>query len=136
MKLPKPVRRFGCGVLLVLWFLFLLTPCAVFVLAVQREIVIKWSEVPQDELRIWTIQDRDARGIGIANSRRVNTTGSGSQPVEYSAENPLICTITDIRFILWQGQANPAHSCSCFQKQQSRWAEVVVGQDACTLAGE
>jgi hypothetical protein len=127
IQLPKPLRRLGCGLLLLVWFLVMLTPCFVIVLATQREIVIQYSDIPQDELRIWTIQERDLRGIGIANSRRVTVTATTGDAT---------CTVIDIRFVLWQGQAESARSCACYELRDGAWRETTIGDAACKLAGE
>jgi hypothetical protein len=123
-RIPKPLKRLGCGVLLVAWFLLLLAPCLLFVLAVQRQIEITYSDVPQDSLRIWSIQERDLRGIAVSNSRRV------------SAPNDVTCTIIDVRFLLWEGQADSSHQCSCYTRANNNWMSIAEGADACKIAGE
>jgi hypothetical protein len=124
LNTKQKLRRLGCGVALVLWFTFLLTPCLIFVLAVQGEIVLTHSDLPEHHFRIWSIQTTRLRGLGITTARRVD-------PKEL-----LACTISDTRFIMWQGEAAPAHQCSCYEKQQNLWMSVAEGTEACKLAGE
>jgi hypothetical protein len=111
--------------LLVLWFIFLLTPCLMFKLAVDREIILIHSDLPEDDFRIWLIQDVRNRGVAISNSRRVD------------ASNGAACTVIDVRFILWQGKGGDSqHYCSCYSKAESGWSSVTEGEAACQLAGE
>jgi hypothetical protein len=109
----------------VLWLLLLTTPFCIFILAAQHEVTFTYSDVPNDTLRIWTIQEARLRGIGVSNSRRI------------SAPNAATCTIIDTHFFLWQGSAAAAHECSCYTRPKvGDWTPVAEGADACTLAGE
>jgi len=94
------------------------------VLASQGEIILQHSNIPEDDFRIRLIQTVSERGLAISNSRRVDTT------------NGNVCTIIDVRFLLWQGKANPAHYCSCYTWSGLNWSSIAEGADACTLAGE
>jgi hypothetical protein len=124
-RLPRPVRRFGCGALLVLWFTLLTTPCFVIVLAIQGEIALAYSDIPEDQFRIWLVQQIRERGVAISNSRRVDVEGG-------------VCTIIDTRFFLWQGRAEPAHQCSCYSKEEGQtfWRSFAEGDEACQIAEE
>ncbi len=125
MGTRRRLKRLGCGLLLVLWFLVLLTPCALIALATQGEIVLTHSDVPNDDLRIWLIQEAGQRGIAVSNARRVD------------AANATTCTLTDVRFLLWQGTGGEAqHYCSCYAHQETGWSSVAEGDAACQLAGE
>ena len=124
MKLKRRLRRLGCGALLVLWFLLLLTPCLAVVLLTQREIVLTHSDVPNDDFRVWLIQEAGQRGIAISNSRRV------------TVPNDAVCTLIDVRFLLWQGKGDPNHYCSCYARQADSWSSIAEGAEACKLAGE
>lgn len=129
----KILRRIGCGALLVMWFLFLLAPCLVITLAIQREITITWSDAPDDALRVWVLQERDAQGLAISSAHRVNP----------AAAPGVACVVLDVRFILWAGDAEragalPVHQCACYTRPdaESVWAPHNLGPEACTLAGE
>lgn len=124
MKIKRTARRLGCALLLVLWFLLLLTPCLFIVLITQREIVLAHSNVPNDDFRVWLIQEADQRGLAVSNSRRV------------SAPNNVVCTLTDVRFFLWKGKGDPNQYCSCYVRQSDSWSAVAEGAEACKLAGE
>ena len=70
------------------------------------------------------IQQIDQRGIALSTARRVDLP------------NQTACTITDARFVLWQGQGAPTHYCSCYTRQNTIWASVAEGTAACKMAGE
>lgn len=120
----KSFRRVGCGALLALWFVILLLPCFMIVLATQGEIVLMHSSVPEDDFRVRLIQTTSERGLAVSNSHRVDTSDGDA------------CTIIDVRFLLWQGQANPAHYCSCYTGSGNNWSSIAEGTDACKLAGD
>ena len=125
MKIRKVLRRIGCGILIVAWFIILLVPCFAVVLATQREIVLTHSDIPDGQFRVWLIQDAKQRGIAISNSRRVD------------GPNGAICTVTDGKFLMWQGQADdPPHYCSCYSRQNDTWSSVAEGEAACKMAGQ
>jgi hypothetical protein len=122
--LKRKLQRVGCGSLVVIWFILLLTPCLFVVLATQREIVLTHSDIPNDDFRVWLIQERGHHGIALSNSRRV------------SAANDAACILIDVRFIMWQGTGDPNHYCSCYTRQNNRWVSIAEGPEACKLAGE
>jgi hypothetical protein len=125
LKIRRFLKRLGCGILLVLWFMFLLTPCLMIKLAVDREIILTHSDIPNDDFRVWLIQDVRSRGLAVSNTRRVDGT------------NGAVCTLTDVGFLLWEGKGgDPQHYCSCYSKAESGWSSVAEGDAACQLAGE
>lgn len=103
---PKrsPQRRIGCGVLLVIWFVILLTPCFLITLASQNEILITFSDVPGHQARIWLVMEADQRGVGL------------SSPSLFTPNADTRCVQTDTRFLLWAGRANPSVYCACEQR--------------------
>lgn len=120
----KWLKRLGCAVLLIPWLLCLSAPCLIIALVVQQEVVITYSDLPNDALRIWTIEEPASRGIAVANSYRVE------------APNGATCVITDVRFFLWQGSALPSHQCACYTRQATTWQPLSTGAEACKLSGE
>jgi hypothetical protein len=115
---------------LVGWLLVILSPCVVLTLAFQQEIMITWSDVPEDALRVWVVSERRLRGLGISTARRVDAVSPAAP------QGKAVCTVIDTRFLLWEGSADSAHQCSCYVRQNERWQSVAEGQDACRLAGE
>src|SRR5258708_6815306 len=121
--LRKTLKRIGCGALLVVWFALLTLPCLAIVLVSQGEIVLAHSDLPNDDFRVWLIQQPHQRGIAISNSRRVSGTDGSA------------CTIIDGTFLMWEGQqAASPHYCSCYQRQDNGWNSTTEGDVACQLA--
>lgn len=127
----RKLRRLGCLLLLIPWFFFILSPCFVIILATQGEIILSHSDLPNHHFRIWLLQEISARGVGITTSRRI----------EVSSPEPLACTIMDVRFLLWGGDAQksgalPSHQCACYARLGDQWDLRLSGAEACRLAGE
>ena len=116
-----PLARLGCGVALVIWGLLLLTPCFFITLAVRGEISLDTGPAPEQRLRIWLIMEADERGIGIS-------TTSSQQQAE------LTCIQTDVRFVLWEGEAEPVSYCQCYDHPPDSdiWNLQEVTSDVCT----
>ncbi len=91
----RRIGRVGCAILLIPWFALMLTPCLVLTLAFQREITLTHSDLPHHAFRVWLIQERDAQGLAVVTSRRV----------EITTPEPLACVVYDVRFFLWGGDA-------------------------------
>lgn len=122
---PRPrsrLRRAGCPVLVILWFLLLLAPCLCIVLATQGEIVIPQGSAPGQAIRIWLIMEADQRGLGLS-----------STSVQQVDENAL-CVESDIRFLLWSGSAESSSSCECYERAsaEQQWSLLSVSNDACS----
>ncbi|MBZ0303284.1 MAG: hypothetical protein K8J31_26310 [Anaerolineae bacterium] len=115
-----PLRRPGCILGLILWFLILLTPCFMIVLAVQGEIAVTTGSAPDQRLRVWLIQEAAQSGIGVS-SASVQT------------QDDLLCVQTDVRFVLWRGSAEPTQYCECYTGTDANWQTVRVEQSACSL---
>lgn len=113
----NPLRRVGCVVLLVFWFGLLLLPCFLLVLATQQEITISQGELPGQEIRIRLISDIEQRGIGFWTTS--TTTGAEGD----------ICLITNVRYILWEGQGDPAAYCQCFTRNAEDTLWIPSGRD-------
>ena len=106
---PRRKRRgIGCWILVALWFLLLLAPCAVFLLVVQGEITIWHSDIPDPEshprFQISLISEADYRGVMV-------TSSSINQVNEVQ-----LCLQTDVRFILWEGEAESSRYCDCYEQ--------------------
>ncbi|MBZ0291864.1 MAG: hypothetical protein K8L99_04780 [Anaerolineae bacterium] len=95
------VRRLGCGLGLVLWALLLLSPCILITLAVRGEISIDTGSAPEQRFRMWLIMEANERGVGLSNGWVA------------SAADPL-CIQTDVKFYLWEGEAEPVSFCKCY----------------------
>ncbi|NWF68753.1 MAG: hypothetical protein HXY40_06695 [Chloroflexi bacterium] len=116
----SPLRRLGCVLLLILWFAFILLPCALVMLAQQQEIVISQGDLPGEQIRIWLIMEIEQRGLGIASTARHAIDGAQ-------------CVQTDVRFALWQGEGEAVSYCECYTRgaDEETWLFVSQAQGAC-----
>lgn len=119
----SPLRRLGCGILLVLWFLVLLTPCGLFMLASRGELTLDLGSAPGQSARIWLVMEPDERGIGLS----LPTVHSG-------ADADSMCVQTDVRYFLWQGEAEPLSYCDCYRRDDARadWIYLETLQGMCS----
>jgi hypothetical protein len=117
----KRINRIGCGLLVVLWFAFLIIgPCAVINLLINGEIVLTKSTTPDDQVRVWMISSPENRGIGFANGYVNKIEGSE------------VCTRTDFTFILWQGQPPvKPFSCTCYEKMGESYSAKSMDDATC-----
>ncbi len=99
------LRRVGCGVILAIWFLLLLTPCVLVYLATQGEITISTGSVPGQELRLWLMTEDRNRGVGISSAAVAGGNGTTD-----------ICLQTDVRYLLWAGRGENASYCECYTR--------------------
>lgn len=132
----KALRRLGCAVLFVPWLALMFAPCFVIALVSQGEIAIQWSDVPEDAFRIWLLRDVPIGGVGIATAQR----RAPAQPAE---GGEVICTLIEVRFVVWQGNAErvgalPSRQCACYQRARpdQAWQTLSIGDEACQLIGE
>lgn len=121
----SPLRRLGCTIIVIIWFVLLLTPCLGIVLATQGDLVIPQGNAPGHEIRIWLITEADSRGVGI------------SSAVVHQRESDALCVETNTRFILWAGNADPLTSCVCYSRSnaEAAWSTVSVEDQACESDG-
>jgi hypothetical protein len=122
---PSPIRRAGCIVAVVIWFVILLLPCFLIVLAVQQEITISTGSVPGQQIRLWLISEAEARGLAIS-------TASLHQTADNAA-----CVQTDVRYFLWAGESEPSSYCECYQRVSANasWVSTSMASGACTGTG-
>lgn len=120
------LRRGGCAVLLVLWFLILLLPCFCLALATQGEIVIPQGGAPGQVIRVWTIMEADQRGLGV----------SSTSAQEQNAN--ALCVETITHYLLWMGSEVPSTSCECYERASANapWSTTSVSNQACGAAVE
>ncbi len=107
VKRRSLLGRLGCGVLLVVWFFVLLTPCFFLTLAFQQEIRVATGGAPGQELRIWLIMEVETRGIGVSNG------------TVRSASDDSLCVETHINYLLWAGQEDSSLYCECYQRSSA-----------------
>lgn len=120
----KPRRKWyrnpGCVLGLIIWFFVMLLPLFFFILAVEGDITLQHGgDVPDKHehplLQIRLIMEIDYRGFGITNST-----------IQRDGEND-ICVETNVRYILWQGQGDPATFCDCYTRTEPDEAWTLTG---------
>lgn len=118
----SPLRRVGCITALIVWFLILLLPCFLVVLAVQQEITISTGSAPGQQLRLWLISEPDQRGIALSTASVRETDPNA------------ICVQTNIQFLLWSGSAEPLVYCDCFERESdsAAWSATSTTSGECT----
>lgn len=119
-KTPEStLGRVGCGVGLVLWFALLLTPCALFYMAMYGQITIHHANIPEPEahplVQVQLVMEPDNRGLRV--------TTSQSQ----SASEHDMCVQTDVRYLLWQSESDESQNvsfCDCYIRddEDADWA--------------
>jgi len=129
-KKPHPIKRLGCGVLLVLWFTLLLTPCMLFYLAANGEIRIWHSSIPEPNahprLLVELVTEIDYRGL----------QSTRSYVVDSIADDDAICVQTDVSFYLWESIEDDLDTsyCDCYQRDNpdASWVLSETITDVCT----
>ncbi|MCL4253889.1 MAG: hypothetical protein KJ043_08925 [Anaerolineae bacterium] len=125
---PKrnPLRRLGCTVLLILWFIFLLLPLFLFIMAVQQEITIAHAgDIPESYqhplFQVQLVMEEDYRGLRIVNATLHNGTDTN------------ICVQTNVRYMLWEGEGESATFCRCYERDsaESEWTLLEQNLEAC-----
>ncbi len=111
-KKTSPIKRFGCGILLVCWFAFLLAPCGLFYLAANGEIRLEHGDAPMPHrhprLLISLIGEESDRGLRIETAALMM---AGDQ-------RDAVCVETDVRFLLWESSGGnmDARFCDCYRR--------------------
>lgn len=125
----RSVRRLGCALLLLFWFTFLLTPCALFYLAANGEIRLGHRDIPQPHahplLLVSLVSESEERGLRFENSWI-----AASQ-----IDEGMLCVETAVRFLLWQysGGNQNVSFCDCYQSKDAdaNWEFVATYGGAC-----
>jgi hypothetical protein len=121
-KRRSPLRRLGCSVALVVWFIVLLAPCLCIVLATQGEIAIRLGDIPGQSFRLWLLNESRERGLGISRPSLVTSSDANQ-----------VCLQTDVSFVLWVGSAEATTFCECYTHSYnlSNWELTSNHQGSC-----
>ena len=124
-----PLRRPGCVIALIFWFLFLLTPCGLLYMARVGEFTIaSGADMPDAEihpaLKVELIMQRDSRGLLITRS------------IQQRAGDDETCVQTSVNYILWQGEGDSTQYCECYQRDTDpmSWTLSASGPGTCDAA--
>ena len=100
------------------WLILIFTPCLALLLASQGEFRISTGPAPEEELRLWLVQD--AGRAGVALSRAFSYESDGQR-----------CIQTDAGFLLWRRPRNEVDSatsyCSCYDLQDVEYQRQKAG---------
>lgn len=109
------IGRVGCGIMTVLWFMLLLTPCAMFILATTGEIRLDHANIPepQDHPLISLSLSVDAFNSGLKISRSWIAAG----------EEQTTCVETVTNYLRWRsdGTESTVVFCQCYRRDGNRW---------------
>lgn len=129
---PKPnvLKRASCGILLIIWFTALLTPCLLIYLASNGEIRIWHTDIPEPHahprLLIELITEVDYRGLRIVNSTITEVR---------SDDDSLTCIDTNVRYLLWESAEDDQDVayCDCYQRENSEsiWTLTSTSLNSC-----
>ena len=108
--LCRRLGRLGCGIALVLWFTLLLTPCLAIALLSRGQITISQGSVPEQQIRVWLIQEPDLRGLGFSSTSA------------FEDGQNAVCIQTNVNYLLWQGEGDPAIFCDCYERPDTETA--------------
>lgn len=107
--------RAGCGLLTVLWFTLLLTPCAMFVLATSGEIRLDHANIPepQDHPFFSLSLSVDAFNSGLKITRSWIATNEGQTT----------CVETVTNYLRWRSDGTESNVtfCQCYRQEAARW---------------
>jgi len=123
------LSRIGCTFFLAIWFVILLTPCALLYLASSGEIRISHSDIPDSydhpRLSIELVTEVESRGLRIVNS----------SVVDNDLNDDLMCVQTNVRFLLWQTDEDnqDVSFCDCYERAptESNWTFTQTQPDRC-----
>lgn len=111
------VGKLGCGIALILWFSFLLLPCAMFSLATAGEITLSQQGVPepasQPLMQIKLIMEPDERGLQFTRS------------FVAVSDDAQLCVQTNVNYVLWQTETEGDQSvvyCDCYASSEENAA--------------
>lgn len=96
-------KHLGCILILLVWLFLVSLPLCAFVLAARQEIGVGG---PQNHVRIFLLQDREAEGIGLELTRPFSRTPS--------------CTQTSVNYFMWVGEPDNVTYCLCGDAQSGQ----------------
>lgn len=111
-KVPNNrLGRLGCGLLVTLWFMLLLLPCAMIWLALGNNITISHANSPEPEqhplFEIQLIMEQDNRGLKFTNS------------TVQEDDDQNLCVDINVNYLLWESDSSavPSAFCQCYQRE-------------------
>ena len=111
-------RRAGCFALFVLWLFFMLLPCTFVTLLVNRELTYDYSDLPEHQLRLFLMDNKDERGFGLS---RPSIEAGGEDEDFY-------CMATKVDYLLWEGSVPDIRYCDCYEKNDGEWSLATMSE--------
>ena len=119
-------RRLFRLVFVMFWLVLICTPCLALALASQGEIRLRSGPAPEEEFRLWLVQDAQRAGLAISHVSRH----------DYELRQ---CFQTEARFLLWRGQQLDEETattfCSCYSKQDETFQRQEITTGSCRGPG-
>jgi len=116
------LRPFLRALFLLVWLLLLLTPCMAFLLASQGELRLRTGPAPEQELRLWLVQEARRAGLGLARASEHLREGER-------------CFQTEVRFLLWRGRQLDGETrtsyCACYRLEDTEFRAPRAWAGAC-----
>ncbi len=124
----RPTLRRTLRLLFVLlWLVLILTPCLALALASQGEIRLRIGPAPEEEVRLWLVQDAQRAGLAI----------SFVSQHQYEQRR---CFQTGARFLLWRGRQLDEETattfCSCYNKLDETFRRQQMTRGSCPEPGK
>ena len=116
----KLLNRLGCLLLFMVWLVVMAMPCFFVTLVVEKEIIYSRSELPEDEIRLFLLDDPDQRGFGL----QIGSIRSGG------AEEGEYCVATSVHYLMWKGEEENVSFCNCYVVLGDQWTPTIMGGDA------
>lgn len=99
--MKRILTRLGYTALVVLWLAVMCGP-AFFCALVLNSGELVWGDDPDDQVRVFLMQERGQEGLGVQWTR----------PLSSDSSEPL-CTQTTVRYWMWAGEGENATMCTC-----------------------
>ena len=104
---PKRILRV---LFLLIWLTLLLAPCLALYIASRGELRLRTGPAPEQEIRLWLVQDAQRAGMGLAYA---SERSSGNER----------CFQTEVQFLLWRGRQldddTATRFCACYAPDDS-----------------
>lgn len=93
------LKRIGYTTLFLFWCVIMLLPTIFFFTLSDGQSV--WGDDPNDQLRIFLMQEVGQEGLGVQWTRPVTDNNDG------------LCVMTSVRYVMLAGEADNNDSCVC-----------------------
>ena len=117
------LRRFLYGLVVLVWLILVTAPLVAFILAARGQIQV--GEGPRRYVRIFLVQEEDAKGVGLEWVRPVSGQPAAGQPA---------CSTGSLTYFTWEGEGQDGYFCQCYDPASDEVTSVT--QQACQSQSE